>query len=708
MRKCKWKGIVFSAMAFFIIPMTAIQVYSQSEEEDSSKERQKLEDVVVSEEKPFEASGIEHTPAETVIDFDTYSVVGEMNSVIDVLKTQAIIDFRGQTNLDPGVDSVFMRGFESKRFVTAIDSLTLQKTGGRKSSNIVDYSLLPTFMIDKVEILPGPHSALYDSKSIGGVINFVTKTPERRDTLKPDGRVSTSYGSYDTQNHEALVQGAVDAFTYDMAYRRYSTDGYLRSNETEIDTVYGRLGYVLPNDGFVTFSATHSDVKRQIPVNNNSAIDDYDAGYPVVEDSAFNPWQDPTWDGKSFSYRVNYEQSSPIGRLHVGAYYSKDNRDWNYYYIPGSNKRYDVADTDWWQKGFKAQDEIQWADNQVTTVGFDVVRMYDQGVEYKVVGVDKRSGYAQHKWGIVPSLDLTLGLRYEDVKVNVGDWSYLAPYIEEAGYVEMKWDELIPKSFLTWKMDEVAPCLRDTSLSLGISRIWRAPDYLGDYNPRGWPTGFWLDAEHGIGYDLVFNRRLWRDISLKLSYAFYQIEDYIASNGTYAQNNTPAAGDEIYSDAVINLEEVHRHGVELDLGGHLTDALSFNLSYAWQQYHNEGDEPAFETELDQRAEHRVNAGLRYALFETTELMLDYYYQSEETTQISEEVRPNVWEFRDVSNEAYHLFDFGVKHTFFEQKGIFKDATLNVYVKNVFDEEYYDTSGYLATDRTFGASFSIGF
>ena len=193
-----------------------------------------------------------------------------------------------------------------------------------------------------------------------------------------------------------------------------------------------------------------------------------------------------------------------------------------------------------------------------------------------------------------------------------------------------------------------------------------------------------------------------------INYSFYDIKDYVASNGTYAENTSIAAGENIYSDYVINLEEVHRHGVELAVGGHLTDTLSFNLSYAWQKFYNRGDEPAFETELDQRAEHRVAAGLRYEIFSNTSLMLDYYYQGEETTQISEEVAPDVWEFREVANDAYHLFDFGVSYTFFKHKGVFRDATLQVYVKNLFDEEYYDASGYPATDRTFGTSFSIGF
>ena len=83
------------------------------------------------------------------------------------------MDYRGANNLDPGIDSIFLRGFSSSRFVTAIDGLTVQKTGGRKSSNIVDFALLPTFLVKQVEILPGPHSALYDSKSIGGVVNMV-------------------------------------------------------------------------------------------------------------------------------------------------------------------------------------------------------------------------------------------------------------------------------------------------------------------------------------------------------------------------------------------------------------------------------------------------------------------------------------------------------------------------------------------------------
>lgn len=705
MRNMRRIGASFWVVLAGILLMSLAPVGHAADQESDVKH---LEDMVVKEKGG--APGIEQTPSQTVIEMDEFITIGPPVSVIDVLKTQAIVDFRGATDLDPGVDTVYLRGFGAKRFVTAIDALTIQKTGGRKSSNIVDYSLLPTFLIDKVEILPGPHSALYDSKSIGGVLNLVSKAPERRDSLKPEAKLTTGISSYDTQNHTLNVQGAVDGVTYDMAYRNYTTDGYLRNNETAIDTYYGRVGFLLPADGFVTFSASYSDVEREAAVNNPGADGDFDGDYPETQNAPFDPWQEPTWDGKSGAYRFAFEQDSPIGRLHLGAYYSKENRD-RAYYSSATDTELSSMDTNWWQHGGKIQDEIRWSDNHTSIIGFDLARLYDDGnVDSKTERIRKKGGFLQHQWGILPSVDLKLGLRYEDVRIWASNVTSTGYHIPGRGtFIKRNWNQVVPKSFTTWKMDGVAPWLRDTSLSVGISKIWRAPDYHGDYNPQGRPAGAWLDPEHGIGYDLVLNRRLWRDIECKINYAYYEIRDYIATNSSYA-NYTPRGpvtyGALNYSDYKINLDEVHRHGVDIELGGHLTDDLSFYLTYAWQKFYNQGDEPAGETELDQRAEHRVSAGLRYSLFERTTLILDYYYQSHESTEVSEEIAEDVWDFRTVEIDHYNVVDIGVRQTLFKQDGWFKDAIVSLYVKNLFDEEYYDTSGYPATDRTYGISFSI--
>ncbi|MGD9162670.1 MAG: TonB-dependent receptor, partial [Desulfobacteraceae bacterium] len=347
----------------------------------------------------------------------------------------------------------------------------------------------------------------------------------------------------------------------------------------------------------------------------------------------------------------------------------------------------------------------------ITTIGIDTAKLYDEGVDdTKTERINKNGAYVQHQWGITSSVDLKLGMRYEDVKIWVSNWSngsYHIPGRER--YIERNWDHLVPKSFLTWKMNDLASWLRDTSLSAGVSKIWHAPDYHGDYNPQGRPAGAWIEPEHGMGYDLVLDRRLWRDITMKLGYAFYEIEDFIATNSSYADftpRGSVTYGALNYSDYKINLEEVHRHGVDLDLGGHLTDKLSFYLGYAWQTFNNKGNEPAGETGVDQRAEHRISSGLKYALFEDTKLMLDYYYQSEETTIISEEISEDVWDYREEHIDAYNVFDLGIRHILFKQKYGFKDVSLNLYIKNLLNKKYSNTSGYQATDRFFGASINF--
>ncbi len=689
--------------ALIAIPHLGQAADTQQNDKPKTDQVQKLADIEVKEKTG--ASGLAASPTETVIDLGAYKTVGPQTSVIDVLKTSAAVDFRGDNSLDPGVDSVFLRGFDASRFVTAIDGLSVLKTGGRKSTNIVDYSLLPTFLIKEVEILPGPHSARYDSKSIGGVVNMVTTKPTRHESLKPDLTTTAGYASYNTVNSTTTVQGGVQNFIYDLAYRYYQTDGYLRNSETRLDTYYGRFSYLLPNDGFVSFSATTTDTDRQAPVNNPGKNGDFDGDYPTTSGGLFDPYAKPTWNGDSYGYRLNVEQPTPIGKIDLDASTGKENRK-RAYYATAKDKSLTVMDTDWWQEGVKVQDEYSWTKNHATTVGYDLAKLYDDGVnDEQTERIKKQGAYLEHKWTIVPALTANLGVRYEDVGILVTNQGQIKG---RPDLVERDFDEFMPKSFVTWKMDDLAAWLRDTSLSTGVSKIWRAPDYHGDYNPQGKPSGVYLEPEHGMGYDLILNRRLVKDISVKFDYSFYDIEDYMTGNSTYAKNATVKAGIMQYSDNSINLEEVYRHGIDIDLGGHIFDQLSFNLSYSWQKFENQGDEPAGETELDQRAEHRISAGLRYDVLANTALLLDYAYQGDETIQISEQVSKDVWDFREVKNDAYHTVDFSVQQKLPFVKGFMKDALVTVYVKNIFDEEYFDTSGFPASDRTFGTTLTLSF
>ncbi len=686
----------------------------------------KLDDVVVTGKNT--ATELSYTPEETIIDLDTYETAGVPQNIGDIIKDQPVIDFRGATDLVPGDlvdgdDTIWMRGFSSNRFVTAIDGSNLHKPGGRQTFHVMDYSLLPTFLFEKIEILPGPHSALYPGQSIGGVVNLITKTPKRYDTLKPQVSLSTSYKSYDTQNHSAYIRGGAGDFIYDTGYQKYATDGYLRNAVADIDTAFGRIGYILPSDGYVTFTVSHTSANRQIPVKNDPGLSDYKSGDPVVTTSSYYEWQKPEWDETAASYRINYNQPTSLGIWDLNAYYTEE--EWERTTLrKNSTGVYDAGwEATWHQQGGKLQDTINFSDQHQTIIGTDLQQFFDsydskQGSPAAFDDqkrVELISGFAQHCWQIIPRLTLTAGLRYEHADIWIDNLSSSTGKLLITGkprWIERSFDDWLPKSFLTYELDDLATNLRDTSVSLGVSKIWRAPINFGDFNPRGMPAGAWTEPEHGIGYDIVLSRRLVNDIQLKVNYSYYEIKDYLAWNWDYAKY-TPSSTNPVtpgleYKDYIINLDKITRHGLEVQLSGHFTDDLSFYIGYAYQKFDNEGGEPAGETAVDNIAENRVNAGLRYNIFENTLLLFDYKYQDDQVVQNGEEVAPDEWVFTEIKIDDYHVFDIAIQQTIFEKWGALKNGMVKLYINNLLDEEYENLSGYPATDRTYGAALSFDF
>ncbi|MCD4811260.1 TonB-dependent receptor, partial [bacterium] len=390
----------------------------------------------------------------------------------DILKDQAIIDFRGKSDLVPDYDTIQMRGFDATRFVTAVDGLNIQTAGGIGTTQ-VDYGTLPLGLIESIEILPGPHSALYLGTSEGGVVNLKTKTPERYTTLKPDFRVATSYRSYNTQNHSVNIDGGAGSFIYGLGFQNYHTDGYLRHNETDINNYSWRLGYILPNDAYISLNMTYTDRDKERVAKNDPILTDYKSHYPETPTASKEEWEDNTWDEEAESYRLNYRQPTPVGLWTLGAYYSKRDRDYSYLrYIDKKDKakglyRYH-SESERSEIGGRIQDEIKFSENHITTVGFDMTLGYSGPFkytyyDYKTSGTPRRKkfdikgGYLEHKWTIIPRLTVTPGLRYEDVKTWHNNYNFTKNeyYVKSIHkkFIDREYNQLVPKSFLTYELD---------------------------------------------------------------------------------------------------------------------------------------------------------------------------------------------------------------------------------------------------------------
>ena len=81
-------------------------------------------------------------------------------------------DFQGRSN-------VSIRGSESRHVLIMVDGKRLGGELSYNSANAWDVDRIRMEDVERVEIIRGPASALYGSDAMGGVINVITKTPEK-------------------------------------------------------------------------------------------------------------------------------------------------------------------------------------------------------------------------------------------------------------------------------------------------------------------------------------------------------------------------------------------------------------------------------------------------------------------------------------------------------------------------------------------------
>ena len=123
----------------------------------------------------------------------------------------------------------------ARRFTGMIHGLPAQYSmilvdGKRaKSEHIhtgVNLNLVPLGMIERIEVVKGPMSALYGSEAFGGIVNIITKPlPER-----PVIAAEVSYGEYNTQNINLSHGSTVSKFGYYLNGNLIRTDGIPDAN----------------------------------------------------------------------------------------------------------------------------------------------------------------------------------------------------------------------------------------------------------------------------------------------------------------------------------------------------------------------------------------------------------------------------------------------------------------------------------------------
>ncbi len=149
----------------------------------------------------------------------------------ELLRFRAGIDL--SRNGGPGqTTGLFIRGGESNHTLVLVDGVRINPG----TIGIAQIQNLPPQLLERIEVVKGPRSALYGSDAIGGVVNVITR--RGRDGWSAEAGV----GAHDTTS-ASLVGGFGDqALGLDFGVSWLDSAGFPTRSDSDVDRGYDDLG----------------------------------------------------------------------------------------------------------------------------------------------------------------------------------------------------------------------------------------------------------------------------------------------------------------------------------------------------------------------------------------------------------------------------------------------------------------------------------
>lgn len=155
-------------------------------------------------------------------------------SLVDALRSVPGLDITESGG--PGASGVIrLRGANAGQTLVLIDGVRVNDPSS--GSGEFDTSMIAPALIDRIEVLRGPQSALYGSDAVGGVVNIITKRLQRGRTYS----LSLEGGSYGSFSGVGTAAGGAGDWTYATSGLGQVSNGFSR---------YGyRIGRLTPASG---------------------------------------------------------------------------------------------------------------------------------------------------------------------------------------------------------------------------------------------------------------------------------------------------------------------------------------------------------------------------------------------------------------------------------------------------------------------------
>ncbi|MBW2019950.1 MAG: TonB-dependent receptor [Deltaproteobacteria bacterium] len=280
----RFSWICFVAFCFMVETSIFFPLWARAEE----KEPVFMEEIVVSATKTREKR--RDIPNAIILKDDFDIQASSAKSLGELLANEPGIDWRTYGNYGGASEEIRIRGMAGKGTQVLINGMTINSP----SLGTANVGRIPLNNIERIEVVKGSGSVLYGSGAVGGVVNIVTKRPERD---KIDAKVTAGYGSQET--YQVSVEHGMFAFGdfgYYLTANRRGTDGFRDNSDL-----------------------THQDVSLNLVLEKGDDLDISLYGDYITRDYGVPGLKPPPGTGDYYRNGVKFYSSEAASLLNKGS-----------------------------------------------------------------------------------------------------------------------------------------------------------------------------------------------------------------------------------------------------------------------------------------------------------------------------------------------------------------------------------------------------
>ncbi|KXU81496.1 TonB-dependent receptor domain-containing protein [Aeromonas enteropelogenes] len=536
-----------------------------------------------------------------------------VNDLSDLLRHEVGIQAETDTN---GRSDIGIRGMSGKYTLVLVDGKRLSSSNALWRGGNFDNTPVPLGMIERVEVIRGPMSALYGSDAIGGVINIITKQPGTQWRGAADADFKAIEGKDGGEQHRTNL-----GFTGPLA------DNLLIRMNGE---VYDRQAWT-PTEATDGIPLIEAKQTRNFASTLSWLVDEqqrFELDYLYNQDE--RPLDIFRKTGNKVHSRQQQNDRNLFGLTHKG------NWSWGDTTVMAN---YESSRIDDFNTSYSAPQQRELEENTLTLKGYTNLMLANHyltfggeyldrelvdTVSYKDIGGRESHAqealFAQDEIGLTDSLTLTLGGRYDHHEIYGGHFT--------------------PRGYLVYELSDLV------TVKGGVSQAFKAPA------PHQYSKGYSIEScggncliygsdkvkpETSTNYELgiIAGEGIW-ETSATLFYS--DIEDML----TFKQ--IPNSKDRTW----YNLDKATTKGLELTGRLDLFEDLSLNANYTYLKAEGEQGQP-----LPERPEHKANARLTWQATERVNAFVGTTYTG---TQFAEQTVNKATVLHKLP--SYQTFDLG--------------------------------------------------